>query len=98
MLEKRWMATLFAFVLLAAGWLGGVQLARAELALGSGAQYTSGTYGGAASTQILTIPLTARYEKDAWLFRASVPYLRITGPGNVIPGVGPIDALANTVG
>src|SRR5438552_1186835 len=104
MLKKRWMATLVALLIFAASWFAGVQLALAaegELSLGSGVNYTSGTYGGSASTHILTIPFSARYERDAWTLRASVPYLRITGPGNVIPGVGPIatvSAVGNSVG
>ena len=104
MLKKRWMATLVALLIFAASWFAGVQLAlsaEGELSLGSGVNYTSGTYGDSASTHILTIPFTARYERDAWTLRASVPYLRITGPGNVIPGFGPIrtvSAVGNSVG
>lgn len=67
--------------------------AEGELSLGSGVSYTSGTYGNntgsSASTHILAVPFTARYERDAWTLRATLPYLRITGPGNVVPGVGP---------
>src|SRR5256885_324486 len=65
--------------------------AEGELALGSGVQFTSGDYGGSSRTSILTIPFTARYERDAWTFRATVPYLRITGPRAVVPGVGRIE-------
>ena len=72
-----------------------------EFSLGSGVNYTSGTYGGSASTHIFTVPFTARYEHDAWTLRATLPYLRITGPGNVIPGIGPVATVAavgNSVG
>jgi hypothetical protein len=65
--------------------------AESELSLGSGINFSSGTYGGSSSTHILTIPLTARYESDAWTLRATVPYLRITGPSAVFPGVGRVD-------
>ena len=65
--------------------------AEGEVALGSGVQFTSGNYGGSSSTSILTIPFSARYERDAWTLRATVPYLRITGPRAVIPGVGRVD-------
>jgi len=74
--------------------------AEGEVSLGSGVSYTTGDYGGSASTHILTIPFTARYEREAWTLRATLPYLRITGPGNVIPGAGPVarvSALGNTV-
>ena len=65
--------------------------AEGELALGSGVQFTSGDYGGPSTTSILTIPFTARYERDAWTLRATLPYLRITGPRTVVPGVGRIN-------
>jgi hypothetical protein len=71
-----------------------------EMSLGAGVNYTSGDYGGSAKTSILTIPFTARYEGDSWILRGSVPYLRITGPGNVVPGIGPVavSAAGTTVG
>lgn len=98
-MKKRWIATLVALLLFLAGWLAGIQLALAEseFSLGSGISYSSGDYGGSAATHIVTIPFVARYERDAWTLRATLPYLRITGPGNVIPGVGPI-ATINAVG
>jgi len=65
--------------------------AEGELALGSGVQFSSGDYGGPSTTSILTIPFTARYERDAWTLRATLPYLRITGPRTVVPGVGRIN-------
>lgn len=106
MLKQRWIATLVALLIFAASWFAGVQLALAadgEFSLGTGIGYTSGTYGESGSTHILTIPFTARYEGDAWTLRATLPYLRITGPGNVVPGVGPVStgtvsALGNTLG
>lgn len=65
--------------------------AEGELALGSGVQFSSGDYGGPSTTSILTIPFTARYEREAWTLRATLPYLRITGPRTVVPGVGRVD-------
>ena len=71
----------FATVALAA-WGGA---ARAEgLTLATGFDYTSGTYTGTEETQILYVPFIAKYETGPWAFRATVPYVRITGPGNVI--------------
>lgn len=96
MLQKRWIATLVALLLFLAGWLAGIQLALAEsdFSLGSGASYSSGSYGGTSATHIVTIPFVARYDGAAWTLRATLPYLRITGPGNVIPGVGPIATIS----
>ncbi|HWI39056.1 MAG TPA: transporter [Burkholderiales bacterium] len=62
-----------------------------ELALGTGLHYTTGTYGTSTTTRILALPLTARYDREAWTFKAYVPYLEIDGDSNVIPGLGPVN-------
>jgi hypothetical protein len=62
--------------------------AEGELSAGAGIAYTKGDYGTGSETRILSLPFLARYESAPWLFKASVPYLRITGEGDVIPGVG----------
>jgi len=54
------------------------------LTLGTGFDYTSGKYTGTEETNILYVPFIAKYETGRWALRATVPYLRITGPGNVI--------------
>jgi hypothetical protein len=59
-----------------------------ELSLGVGFNYSEGDYGTSQTTTILSIPVTARYELDRWIFKLTVPYLRVSGPANVIPGVG----------
>jgi hypothetical protein len=69
-----------------------------ELSLGTGINYTTGKYGESEKTSIVTIPILARYERDAWSFRATVPYLRITGPGTVIPGVGHAERRGRSAG
>lgn len=58
--------------------------------LGTGIHYSSGDYGTSASTTILFIPVTARYDTGRWSFRASVPYIEISGLGSVVPGVGAV--------
>ncbi|HET7361940.1 MAG TPA: hypothetical protein VFJ70_00070 [Burkholderiales bacterium] len=73
---------------LAAGASAVAHGAGGELRAGAGADYSTGTYGQSTSTEILSIPFMARYETDRWTFKLSIPYLRVTGPGNVIPGVG----------
>src|SRR5205823_5943317 len=42
--------------------------------------------------KILSVPFVARYDTDLWTLKLSVPYLRVTSPNNVIPGVGRFDA------
>lgn len=62
-----------------------------ELNVGSGLHFSTGKYGGSTNTRILSIPLTAKYDTDVWTFKAVVPYLRITGESDVVPGIGRVD-------
>ena len=59
-----------------------------ELSLGVGFNYSTGNYGTPTTTQIVSIPFTARYDRGPWNFKAILPYLRITGATSVVPGVG----------
>src|SRR6266436_7323305 len=56
--------------------------------LTTGVDYSTGKYGGTASTDILYVPLTAAYEMDKWLFKLTVPYIMVTGPGDVVRDIG----------
>ena len=56
----------------------------------SGFDYSSGTYGQPTSTTIWDVPFTAGYSGQAWSFRVTVPWIRVSGPPNVIPGIGVI--------
>jgi len=62
--------------------------------LTTGVDYSTGKYGGASATDILYVPLTGAYEMDKWLFKLTVPYIMVTGPGNVVRGVGRIKTKA----
>lgn len=64
---------------------------------GVGVDYSSGDYGTDLTTEILSIPFTARARRGNWGFRASVPWVRISGDPNVLPSVGLVDNL-NPVG
>ena len=70
-------------------------VAEDRLSLGTGFDYSSGKYGNATSTDILYIPLTGKYESDKLTLKLTVPYIRVTGTGNVIKGLGRI-GLAGT--
>lgn len=54
------------------------------LTLATGFDYTSGKYGTPQETQILYVPFIAKYDTGPWALKATVPYIRITGPGNVL--------------
>ncbi len=55
-----------------------------EFGISVGAEYTSGKYGGTASTEIWYFPLTLRYETERWLWWTTIPYLIVEGPGDVV--------------
>lgn len=65
--------------------------------LGIGIDYSSGKYGTATTTDILSVPVTAKYGTGNWTFKASLPWLRVSGDPNVIPGVGTV-ANSNPLG
>ncbi|MCD6043951.1 MAG: transporter [Burkholderiales bacterium] len=66
-----------------------------ELTLGGGFHHSSGDYGTSTTTQITTLAATARYDSGFWVYRATVPYLRVRGDTSVIPGTGRVRGSAN---
>ncbi|MBI4990340.1 MAG: hypothetical protein HZC23_16110 [Rhodocyclales bacterium] len=56
------------------------------LTLATGLDYSRGSYGSSVLTEITYIPFSAKYETGPWLFKLTVPWLRITGPGGVVGG------------
>jgi hypothetical protein len=52
--------------------------------LSTGADYSSGDYGLSDSTRVFYVPVTAKHETGRWAFKLVVPYIRITGPSNVV--------------
>ena len=70
----------------------GVQVAFAEdvgvFTVTSGFDYSSGKYGSQDRTDITSIPVIGKYEVGSWVLKLTVPYVSITGPGNISPGIG----------
>jgi hypothetical protein len=62
-----------------------------ELRQGLGADYTRGKYGSGTETTIFSVPFTARYETGRWTYKATLPWLAVTGPSNFVPGFGHVD-------
>lgn len=56
--------------------------------LGIGADYSTGDYGTATTTEIWSLPLTAKLTRGDWTFKASLPWLHVSGDPDVLPGVG----------
>jgi len=54
------------------------------LKLTTGAEYTSGDYGGTQSVDEWYVPITARYFIDDFVFRLTVPLLSVTAPEGTI--------------
>jgi hypothetical protein len=59
--------------------------------LGTGIHYSSGDYGTSSTTTIWSIPFTARYDRGPWTLRGSIPWLRVSGPSTVVPGIGTVN-------
>lgn len=62
-----------------------------ELRLGLGADYSQGKYGSGTETTTFSIPFTARYEAGRWTYKATLPWLEVTGPSSFVPGLGRVD-------
>lgn len=56
--------------------------------LGIGVDTSTGTYGSATTTDILSIPISAAYSAGNWTLSASVPWVRVEGDMTVVPGIG----------
>jgi hypothetical protein len=65
--------------------IGALQAAQAQtrLDLSSGANISSGDFGGTQDTSVLIVPFAAKVTTGHWSFRASVPYVSIRGPEDV---------------
>jgi Putative MetA-pathway of phenol degradation len=70
------------------------QAQESPLTLGAGVHYSSGDYGSATDTRIMSFAATARYETGLWVYKATLPYLSVKGDTNVIPGVGQVGGAA----
>lgn len=60
----------------------------AAFTLSSGVDYSSGKYGTKDRTDITSVPVIGKLEYQDWVFKLTVPYVTITGPGNISPGIG----------
>jgi hypothetical protein len=81
---------LLCATLLCAGAANAPAQEAAQLSLGAGVHYSTGDYGTGTDTEILAVPLTARYDRGLLTVKVSVPWLEISGGTAVVPGVGRI--------
>jgi hypothetical protein len=52
----------------------------------TGADYSTGDYGAGESTRILVVPFNVRATSGPFRLSATLPYLRIDGPANIVGG------------
>jgi hypothetical protein len=64
--------------------------AEGKLSLNSGVDYSTGKYGQSESTDITYIPFIAKYDTGNTTLKLTVPWVKITGPGDVVGGNTPI--------
>jgi hypothetical protein len=57
-----------------------------RIAVSSGMIYSSGDYGGPETTNIVVVPFSLRVSSGGLRVSATLPYLRIESPGNVVGG------------
>ncbi|WP_169829120.1 hypothetical protein [Tsuneonella mangrovi] len=57
----------------------------------TGADYSSGSYGDPTNTDFLAIPIGVKYNTNSFYLKASISYLYVKGPSNVIPGDGGVN-------
>jgi hypothetical protein len=77
--------------------LPGAVSAADGFSLGTGFNYSTGDYGSDVTTEIISVPVTARLDSGNWSFRASLPWVHVSGDPNVLPGIGLVENL-NPVG
>lgn len=77
-------ATLTSAFLLSLSAHATTTLAEGVFSLTSGVDYSTGKYGQSQSTDITYIPLVTKYETDATTVKLTVPWVQITGPGDVV--------------
>ncbi len=68
---------------------GGTALAQESpgpFSLAGGIHYSTGHYGAPTTTEILYVPLTARYQTDSASASLTVPYIALRGNGIRVPG------------
>ena len=54
----------------------------------AGADYSTGKYGTSSSTDVWYVPFVASYQTGAFTYKVTVPWIRVTGDGTVVPSGG----------
>lgn len=62
----------------------------ADLSVETAPEFTTGKYGDTVATDVASVPITARWRDDRISLKAKLPYLAVTGPGDVVADIGPL--------
>ncbi|MDY6981103.1 MAG: hypothetical protein SV201_14600, partial [Pseudomonadota bacterium] len=63
--------------------LGNIAFA-GEYSISAGVEYTEGDYGTSIDTSMLYMPVALTYQADKYMWRVTVPYVRISGSEDVL--------------
>lgn len=64
-----------------------LQVDTTEFEIAAGADYSIGKYGALVDTTVWSLPVDLKYRSGAFRVQASLPYVFIEGPGQVVGGV-----------
>jgi hypothetical protein len=56
----------------------------------AGFDYSTGDYGQSTNTNVFAIPVITQWEVDHWTLKLIISYLHVSGPSNVVSGLGPV--------
>ena len=88
-MKGRWRSLVAAIALVGCGHAAiAEESSKGDLTMMIGLDYSSGEYGSDKETRTWVVPVIAKYERGPMTWKASIPWIRTTGPGDVI-GVGP---------
>lgn len=76
----------FLFIVPTVFLFSATSVSAGEFSFGTGAEYTEGDYGTGSDNTALYVPFTLGYSADIYSWRITVPYLRVTGTGEVTYG------------
>ena len=62
--------------------------AQAQFSVSAGADYSTGKFGGPTATDVWNVPLVGRLDSGPLTLKLTVPWIRITNAGGVIPVLG----------
>lgn len=80
---KSWASKVALLVAVSFIAMAGTAEAQTRLSFSTGVDYSSGNYGTDETTEVISVPFAVRLTVDDWTFRASAPYLQVTGPADI---------------